>query len=156
MALTSPFGNLFLAIQARITSQVTEIKWIDHDLGQLEAFDGDRPPVEWPCLLIDFADTQFEQMQGYQDGNMNIVLRLAFNQYDQTYGDAPTLVKESAMEYYEIEHKIYLALQAWKASGLLTNAMIRLTASSEKREGDNFRVRRLVYSATFSDGSVTG
>lgn len=154
--MNSPFANFFTALQARIASEVPDIKWTDHDLGQLEAFDGDRPPVAWPCLLIDFSETQFTQMQGYQDGDMDIVLRLAFDEYQQTHSDTPQYVKEQALDYYEIEHAIHLALQAWTAGGTLVNAMIRVSAASEKREDDNFRVRRLVYRATFADASVTG
>jgi hypothetical protein len=156
MSLASPFSKLFTALQARIKSQVPEIIWIDHDLGQLEAFDGERPPVEWPCLLIDFIETPFTQMQGYQDGDVSIQLRLAFNQYQQTHSDVPEYVKEQALQYYEIEHKVHLALQAWTASNTLVNALIRRSAASEKREEDNFRVRRIVYQGSFSDSSVTG
>lgn len=154
--MNSPFANLYLAIQARIISEVPEIKWIDHDLGQLEAFDGDRPPVQWPCLLIDFSETTFGQMQGYQEGDMNILLRLAFDEYQQTNADTPAYVLEQALEYYEIEQKVYKALQAWNASNTLVNALIRISAASEKRENDNLRVRRLVYQGTFADSSVTG
>ena len=154
--MNSPFANLFIAISDQVLAEVPEIKWIDMDLGQLEAFDGDRPPVEWPCLLIDFTNTDFAQMQGYQDGNMDIILRLAFDEYESTSAETPTLVRQSALEYFEIEQKLYEALQRWKAGGLLTNAMKRTNAATEKRENDNFRVRRISFAATFSDGSVTG
>ena len=154
--MNSPFANLFLKIQEKIKAEVPEILWIDFDLGQLEAFDGQRPPVEWPCLLIDFPDTVFRQMQGYQDGDVNIVLRLAFDEYESTNAETPTLILQSALDYLEIEQKIYEALQAWDADGLLTNDMIRQNAQSEKRNDDNFRVRRITFSATFSDNSVTG
>lgn len=149
--MNSPFANIYLSLMARIKSQVPEIAWIDFDLGQLEAYDGDRPPVEWPCLLIDFASTEFAQMQGYQEGDTPITLRLAFDEYENTNGDTPVPVLEQAMTYLEIEHKIHQALQAWYADGLLTDALIRLSAGSEKRNDDNLRVRRLVYRGAFSD-----
>ncbi len=149
--MTSPFANVYIAIMNRIKELVPEINWIDFDLGQLEAFDGDRPPVDWPCLLIDFNNTEFQPMQGYQDGNMNILLRLAFDQYHQTHSGTPDPVMEQALRQFEIEHKLHQALQAWYGDGLLVNPMIRVNAASEKRQDDNFRVRRLTYTATVSD-----
>ena len=154
--MNSPLANLYLAIMARIKSEVPDIKWIDFDLGQLEAYDGERPPVEWPCLLIDFTNTEYDQMQGYQDGNVNVQLRLAFDEYENTNGDTPTPLLEQALEYLEIEQQVYEALQAWYADNLLSNAMIRKSVISEDRKEDNLRVRRMIYSATFSDNSVTG
>ncbi len=149
--MNSKFANLFTAIQTRMAAEVPEVIWTDFDLGQLESFDGERPPVEWPCVLIDFPDTAFTQMQGYQHGDVQVQLRLAFDEYEDTHSATPTPIKESALEYLEIEHKLHQAFQAWYASGLLVNAMIRVSAATEKRENDNFRVRRLVYTCSFAD-----
>lgn len=149
--MNSPFSKLYIDLIDRIKELVPEIQWIDHDLGQLEAFDGDRPPVVFPCLLIDFSTTQFATHQGFQDGNASVGLRLAFDQYQQTHADMPTQVQEQALEYYEIEHKLHQALQGWDDSGFLVNEMIRKSATSEQRQDDNFRVRRMVYEASFID-----
>lgn len=149
--MNSPFALLFVALCDHIRAQVPEIAWIDHDLGQLEAFDGERPPVQWPCLLIDFADTQFRQMQGYQEGQCQLVLRLGHDQYQQTHAEVPEFVQEQALGYYELEHKLHQALQNWGADGLLINPLSRRSSSSEKREDDNFRVRRMVYACLFTD-----
>lgn len=154
--MTSPFAKIFIAIQARITSMVPEIKWIDFNLDQLNAFDGERPPVQFPCLLIDFNSTDFSQMQGYQEGDMIVGLTLAFDEYQQTNADTPEFVKEQALQYFEIEHKIHLALQAWNGGSLLVNSFIRTKASSETSKDDNFRRRPLLYKGTFVDSSVTG
>lgn len=149
--MISPFANIYIAVMNRLKELVPEINWIDFDLGQLEAFDGVRPPVEWPCLLIDFNNTEFDPRQGYQDGNVNMLLRLAFDQYQHTDSEMPQPVLEQALTQFEIEHKVHQALQAWAAGGLLVNPLIRLNAASEKRSDDNFRVRRLAYTGTFSD-----
>jgi hypothetical protein len=153
MSTLSPFSNIFKAVQQRIRSQVPAIQWVDHDLGQLEAFDGERPPVQWPCALLDFSQTDFLEMQGYQDGTFDLVIRLAFDQYEQTHSEMPEYVLDQALTYYELEHQLQAALQAWYGEGLLVNALIRQSAASEKREDDNFRVRRLVYRGTFSDAT---
>lgn len=153
--MNSPFANIYIALQDRLQTYVPELQWIDHDLGQLEAYDGGRPPVAWPCLLIDFNETTFEQRQGHQHGEMMIQLRLGYDQYQQTHAEVPEYVQQQALDYYEVEHKVHLALQAQGLS-LLANPLIRVSATTEKRENDNFRVRRLVYKATFVDASVTG
>lgn len=152
--MNSPFAKLYTKIQARIASNVPETKWTDFNLDQLNAFDGERPPVDWPCTLIDFVETTFQQMQGYQDGDVIVEFTLAWDEYLQTNSDTPEYVKEQALQYLELEHKYHLAFQGWNADGLLSNALIRVSATSEKRENDNLRVRRLVYKGTFSDGSV--
>lgn len=153
--MNSPFANIYLALIAQLQTNVPELQWIDHDLGQLEAYDGDRPPVAWPCLLIDFNETSFEQRQRHQDAEMLITLRLAHDQYQQTHAEVPEYVQQQALQYYEVEYKVHQALQAQGLS-LLVNPLIRVSATTEKRENDNFRVRRLVYKATFVDASVTG
>lgn len=149
--MNSPFANIYTTLMNRIKTEVPDIRWVDFDLGQLEAFDGDRPPVDWPCLLIDFTDTGFEQMQGFQRGNMQIQMRLGFDQYESSNGITPEPILEQALNYLEIEYKLHQAVQAWYGENKLTDAMIRINASSEKRENDNFRVRRLIYNAAFDD-----
>jgi hypothetical protein len=154
--MTSVFNQIFIAIQNKILTEIPDstatpgIRYIEIDMGQLENY-STRPAVSFPCLLIDYTSTTYLQRQHKaQWGEMLINFKLAFD----TWGNSSSLSSEElrklALRYYEIENKIYLALQDWNAEGLLMQPLKRVSASSEKRE-DNFRVRDIVFKATYED-----
>lgn len=150
--MTSPFANLLLKLQARLTANAPAIRFIDQDWNQLQQA---NPPVSWPCALIDFSETDFTQMQGYQDGKVNVTIRLATSTFTSTSSIVALDIREDAVEFYETEQALYEALQAWDADGLLVNDLVRISAATEKRE-DGLRVRVIVFECTFCDASVTG
>ena len=39
-------------IQNKLTSEVTDLNYVDEDCGQLNMY---QPPVKWPCCLIDIT-----------------------------------------------------------------------------------------------------
>ena len=53
--------QLFIALCDLIESKVPEVRWIDADEGQLNV-SGQRPPVAFPCVLIDMSYPQTEGM----------------------------------------------------------------------------------------------
>ena len=151
--MNSLFAQLFLQLQAHITAKVPEIRWIDQDLGQLEWYEM-RPAVSWPCCLIDFNQTSFDQMQqGKQQGNITFTLRLGFENYSASASTAPQAVKEKSLQYYELEQKLYEAVQGFDAGGLMQDCT-RINSATEKREGDNFRVRVLTFTSLVDDSSA--
>ena len=150
--MNSPFAQLLMALQTYVAAQVTEIKHIDQDFGQLEQPD---PPVSFPCLLVDFPDTQWTQLQHYQDGKIIVRLKLGYDTYSNSSQNTPNATIQTALNFYEIEHKLYTKLQTWNASGLLTLPLIRLSSTTEKQEERKLRVRVNDYECTFSDNSVT-
>jgi hypothetical protein len=149
MALTSKFGLLFNKIITKLNTDVPLIRFIDQDWNQL---DEESPAISFPCLLIDFPDTQFSQMQGYQEGNATVRMKLIYRSFTATSSITPGTNRETALQFYELEKSIYTALQAWYADGLLINAMIRLNASTEKRD-DGVRVRVIDFACTFAEDS---
>jgi|SRR5665213_820312 len=151
--MNSFFAQLLLKLQDQITAQVPEIKWIDQDLGQLEHYEI-RPAVAWPCVLIDFGHTNYDEMPGnVQWGNASFTLRLGFPSFSPAQAGAPLSVKQQALQYYELEQLLYQAIQGYNADGLIQPAT-RITAMTERREGDNFRVRILAFNTTFMDDSA--
>lgn len=154
MALQSFFAQLFIKLQTRIQQKVPAIKWVDQDLGQLEWYE-QRPSVAWPCVLIDFNSTTYDQMPGNEQwGNATFVLRLGFPAFSAANSATPQATKENGLQYYELEQLLYQAIQGYDADGLIQPAT-RLSAYTEKREGDNFRIRALVFNTTFQDDSAT-
>lgn len=153
-------AQLFLAIQARIESEVSEIRWIDQDLGQLE-FYTERPSVSWPCLLIDIGGTNYEDESQYkQDGSVSIELRLGFPPFSSAANASPKSVKENALKYYELEQKVYVALQGWQPiitvdeiDEEIAQPLVRKSSVTEKRD-DPYRVRVLTYATNYQDASA--
>lgn len=152
--LQSFFAQLFIALQERIKTAVPEIRWIDQDLGQLEYYE-QRPAVSFPCVLIDFNSTTFDQeSQLVQWGNVSIELRLAFPPFSSANNVAPAATKENALKYYELEQKLFVALHGWQPDSGICQPLTRISAATEKRE-DPFRVRSLMFTTAYEDDSAT-
>lgn len=148
--MNSPFANIFLAIQARIQSNVTAIAFIDQDLGQLK---NARPPVSWPCVLIDFEDFSFKNLaENVQTAEGTVVLRLGFAPYSNTSQVAPSTYATQALGYYDIEWALHQAMQGWNP-GDAFGSLDRISVTTQKRT-DNYRVREIRYSIAFEDYST--
>jgi len=52
---------LLTDVQDRLTSQVTELKYVDEDWGQLDDYSPNFP-VKWPCVLVDCFSANYENM----------------------------------------------------------------------------------------------
>ena len=61
VTVQSFFALFLLAIQDRIKTKVPSIAWTDQDLGQLEE-ETERPSVAFPCVLIDFQNTNYSEL----------------------------------------------------------------------------------------------
>lgn len=147
--MDSLFAQLFLAIQQQIKSKVPEVLWIDQDLGQLEGYDN-RPSVSFPCVLIDFPTTQYSGLgEMVQWADVNISVRLAFAPFSSANSVAPDISKEAALFFYEIEDKLYQALQGFTADECV-QPMVRISAATERRE-DTYRVRELIFTTATED-----
>jgi hypothetical protein len=150
--MNSPFANIFLAIQQQIQASVTTITYIDQDLGQLKTATA-RPPVSWPCVLIDFEEFNFDNMgENIQTAKGTVVLRLGFAPYSSSTQVTPTAYIQQAIGYYDIEWALHQAIQGWAPGGDYGH-LIRTSASTQKRT-DNYRVRELRYSIAFEDYST--
>lgn len=154
--MNSIFNRLLINLQTKLMADVPDnpsgargIRYIDQDLGQLDIYET-VPNVSFPCVLVDFVQTQYREMQGSQWAKMTIILRLGFNPYSGSSNLTPEEYREKALEYYEIEDLIFKSLQDWNGEGLLMNPMIRKEATTEKRQ-DIMRVRTLTYEATYND-----
>ena len=147
--MESLFAQLFLAIQTHIKANVPAIKWIDQDLGQLEAYDI-RPAVEFPCVLIDFPVAAYSnESQLVQWADVNISIRLGFAPFTSANSVAPDVSKEQALEYYEIENDLVKALHGFTADECI-QPMMRISAATERRE-DSYRVRDIQFTTGTED-----
>ena len=150
--MLSLFAQLFLSLQDRIAQEVPEIKHIDQDLGQLEYYD-QRPPVAFPCVLIDFPTANYSNLgTGIQWAEVNIHVRLGFAPFTSALSVMPDVGKEKALEYYELENKLYEALQGFTANGCV-QPIIRTSATTERRN-DPYRVREVIFTTATEDDTA--
>lgn len=150
--MNSPFARLFLALQERIAQQVPDIKHIAQDMGQLSA--KSRPPVSWPCLLIDFDDFHYDNLaENVQIAKGTVKLRLGFSPHSATGKDMPADYREAALAYYDIEWDVHKALQGWSPDGEEYGHLMRATAATQRRQ-DGYRVREISYTISFDDYSA--
>jgi len=153
ITVTSYFALMLLNIQARITALCPEIKWIDQDLGQLEE-DTERPRVQWPCLLIDFPEASYDEMQNQRQwASATIQFRLGFNPFTSSAMVTPLPSLQLALSFYELEQKVFIALQAWNGEGLC-QPLTRTKGRTENGRADMFRVRVMTFTTTFQDSSA--
>lgn len=151
--MESPFANLFIALQAKIATDVPEVKWIDQEFGQLESYnDRYRPAVLFPCVLIDFAGWSFDESSGRgQTGVGRIVLRVGYPPFTYSSSITPQAQKEKALFAFEIEHKLYKQLHGWTFAPF--SPFVRRRVDTEKRE-DDIRVRVIEFESNVKDGSA--
>jgi hypothetical protein len=145
------FGKIYLGVQERLKEKVTALRFIDQDVGQLD-FYNDRPPVAFPCVLIDINSGAFSNLgQGSQIYEGSLILRLAVPMWSSGSNLTPLDARKLAVQLYEIEQQIHEALHTWSTTewGIMT----RLSATTERRD-DPIRVRQLVYGLEFEDRSV--
>lgn len=150
--MDSILANIFLAVQQRLNTQLTNLKWIDQDLGQLE-FYTTRPAVDFPCALIDIDDSDYSnEGENSQIGEGILLVRLGLTAYTSANNLTPTIYKEKAINYYNLEHQVNKALHGWCDSRFFS-PLTRVKATKEKRE-DNLRVRVLRYTFAFRDSTA--
>lgn len=148
--MNAPFANIFLSIQERIKNNAPFIAHINQDLGQLKST---RPPVSWPCVLIDFEDFNFENLsENVQTTTGNVVFRLGFAPHSNTSANTPAPFAEMALNYYDIEWQLHQLLHGWHPLKD-TGALCRVSTATQKRT-DNYRVREIRYSIAFEDYST--
>ena len=148
--MNSPFADIFVAVQQRIAAEVPAIAYVDQELGQLK---NSRPPVSWPCLLIDLEDFRFENVgTQVQLATGTVVLLLGFAAYSTSWQGTPPEATQKALNYYDIEWALHKALHGWTPGGF-TGSLARTGAATQKRT-DHYRVRELRYSIAFDDYST--
>lgn len=152
MSLNSPFAKAFLATMARIQDQVTAIKHIDQDMGQLDG-NSSRPAVAFPCILMDFQNFQYSNIQkGAQVCEGDVIIKLAFAQFTPSSDKVDDVYREIALEYYDIEWELNKALHAWSPGdefGYYTR-----TGVVAQNIAEGIRVRTLTYRLEFEDYST--
>lgn len=151
--MNSPFANTFLAIQAQIQTQIPEIQFIEHDFGQLDDYSNGRPPVAFPCVLIDFQNWSFENLgNNAQRAEGDVIIKLGYAKHGDTHQATPEQWREAAFSYYEIEWKLNKSLHGYTPGdnyGYLTR-----TGEVKENRPLYVRVKTITYRLAFEDYSA--
>lgn len=168
--MISPKALLFLALQQRIQSLIIEGKtifpFVDRDFGQLD--NGSRPPVNWPAVVIRIVEGNYGNLaQNGQKGVLSVSIRIAFKPLSSASNITPAIYRNKALEYYELEQRMYALLHGWKPgtvditttplvtadiSGIF-GATMRVMDMEEDRE-DFIVVIKQAYKISFDDWSA--
>lgn len=151
--MNSSFANLYLNTIERLAAEAALLRYIEQDLGQMEHYpEGGRPPVSFPCVLIDIEDTAFDEMgEQCQLGEGILQVRICQPTYSASNNLAPEEVRKTALNYYETEQQVHEALHGWAKDNF--SKLVRVSAKTEKRN-DEYRVRVLRYRFGMEDYST--
>lgn len=92
-----------------LETEVPELRWIDADEGQLDYYTDERPPVAWPCCLVELSmpDTRDLSSMGTvpQRCTLRTVLTIAFNDCASLNTHTPGSVRETALKRFDLLEK---------------------------------------------------
>jgi hypothetical protein len=151
--MQSPLSKLYISVIDRFKAVLPSIRFITQDLGQLEFYDS-KPPVSWPCALIDVGELVFEEaLNNMQIANATITVRLALTTYSDVSSLSTDQVRELGLKFYELEHEVCAALHNWQPPHDELGVLVRTASNTEKRD-DNIRVRQITFSITMQYDST--
>lgn len=140
--------ELFIALCDQLKSKIPELQWVDADQGQLNI--SERPPVAFPCCLVEMSYPQCANLTGgTQRIQVRFQLRVAFNVCAPTNASVPIEVREKALAQYDTLQRIHKTLQGWNY-GRRINPMTRVSVTPESRS-DGLKVYRAIYESAFMD-----
>lgn len=136
-----------------LKNEVPELRWTDADEGQLDFYTDDRPPVAWPCCLVELSmpDTRdLSAMGGVpQRCTLRAVLTVAFNDCASLNTRTPKHVRETALKRFDLLEKIRQAVHGrWFDN--FQQPYMRRSCVPQKRE-DGLKVYEMVFEAAVID-----
>lgn len=123
--------NALAAVQDRLLELYPEnIAYLAEDWGQLD-FYNERPPVNFPCVLIDIEEAQFSDLtRKAQRGDAMLTIRVAH--YDPVNLSALAPDREKSFRMFALLRLIYARLQG--LSGEEFSGLTRTSLRRAKRE----------------------
>lgn len=143
-------AKLFIALCDHLTKEVPELMWLDEDEGQLNTAQGIRPPVDFPCCLVDihYPDCR-DANEEEQVVTATITLKVGFQNMGETNNKAPHPVREKALERITTVEKIQIALQGWTAEDTI-DPLSRKNARSSVL-ANRVKLYTITYNTTFQE-----
>lgn len=142
--------EIFVGLCDYLEKEVPELRWIDEDEGQLNTQQGARPPVDYPCCLIDINYPNCQDItETEQIVTCSITLKIAFQPIGETNNKAPQYIRNRALERLSIVEKVHTALQGWSANGKISPVSRRSARPSAL--ANRVKLYTVVYDTTFEE-----
>lgn len=129
--------------------EAKDLRWIDADEGQLDFYTRERPPVAWPCCLVDLSMPDARSLTAAapdpQRCTLRATLRIAFNDCASLNMATPTPVRLTAMKRYDVLQEVKDCLHGKWFSGF-QQPYTRISCTPEPRE-DGIKVFQMVFEA---------
>ncbi len=131
-------------------SEITELKYIDENWGQLDYYSPNMP-VQWPCCLIDLQNAQFSNIskninkrpRDRQNATINIELTLANIRLTNTSYKAPAMQKENAWKLFDLIEKIHKTLHG--STVIENGSKLLRTSFGRMQRDDGVQEYKIVY-----------
>ena len=131
--------EVFTAISDKLTANVTAIRWVDFDMGQLNEA---PPPVSWPCALIDYSANTVEQASDLSvQETLSVEITLGFKLRERTHSKTNPVFKAEALEHLDVVESVRIALEGLSGTSF---AALTYTGFTRDRRAD-YRVYRLTF-----------
>ena len=109
--------EILKTVMERIREKVPELRWVDADEGQLD-FQDSRPPVAFPCCLVELSYPGAENMSaahpGMQRVQVSLELKIGFNDCASFNVNKPLQVQETAFARLDMVEALHRAVQGFK------------------------------------------
>lgn len=136
---------IYEAILSRL-SEITALKWIDLDKGQLELYET-RPPVSFPCALIGMQITRTHKISHLrQRCDLMVTIRLSFDFNGNTSQITPVAARKQNLQYFSLADEVFNKLHGWGQKAF--NEMER-QALREERRPDGLKVISIPFMTSF-------
>ena len=142
--------QIFLQVSNRLQAQVSELRMIDFNYGQLDVLDQDMlPAVLMPCALIDINYTRAEDVgNDEQQVEARVTIRLAFRMPYPTDNLTASQRRNKALDLMKVVRKTYKALQGWGSGDFSTLSRTRQTTNNRY---PGVKVVDIEFATTFID-----
>ena len=144
--------EIMKAVMDRIRQEVPALRWIDADEGQLD-FSDSRPPVAFPCCLVELAYPDAENMASnhptVQRVEAAITWKVGFNDCASFNVNKPLAIQDAAFARLDLLETIHQALQGFRMDNC-AKPFRRKNCRPQKRP-DGLKVYEVMYMAEFID-----
>lgn len=131
--------DVFTAISDKIAASVPAIRWVDFDLGQLSQ---EKPPVSWPCALVDYSANTVEPGADLTvTETLSVEITLGFKLRERTHSKAQATFRDEALEHLDTVSAVRAALEGLSGDSF---SGLTYTGFTRDRRAD-YRVYRLTF-----------
>lgn len=142
--------TIYNDIIAQLSAEVPALKWIDMNIGQLDA--SQRPSVALPCALIGIRIPKAKSLTDtLQDCEGQLVVTLAFDVPERTSANAPEARRDAGLAVYDVIADVYKALQGFGTDHF--DALSRVNQGEGSIKNGVFRAQ-ITFSTQFEDATA--